>query len=111
MVLGDKKMRDLAEQALLAASQVVLSTGAADGPAVLERRGGQSIRRFLDAVIRQGTPALARDGKRLQGDLERAIGKTAVRAVGRKRRAPSEPVLVRPEQVEPDEPSSRTSPA
>lgn len=96
MVMADRKLRELAEEAIAAASEVVLSSDR-DQPTALDGRAADPMRRLIRAIAANGSPALVRDAKRLEADLERSIGKTAVRALGRAPRARVEPVAVRPE--------------
>ncbi len=79
----DAKLRETAEAALKAATEVVLSE---DRAKVLESGDAEPMRRLLKAIGSRGSRVLARAAARLSRDLERSIGKTATQAVGRKRR-------------------------
>ena len=99
MVTRDKRLRDLAERAIRAAADVVVS--ADDGePITLEPRAAELMRRLLDAVTERGSPALARAAKGLGGDLEKSIGKTAAQAIGRRRREPPTAPVVQPDLID-----------
>ena len=99
MVLRDPKLRELAEQAIATAAQVVLSTDSEE-PITLDERAAQPMRRLIRAVVGKGSPRLVSDAKRLEADLDRSIGKTAVRALGRARREPTPPIGVQPDATE-----------